>query len=124
MQTGLNMISRRKFIELAGAGIAVGGLPSLRSSLATEMRPTSRIKAIAFDAFPIFDPRPILGMAERLFPGHGDALSAERRMRQFEYSWLPEATYGNSTRLGVWPLHQESSENNRIRCWLGISAAA
>jgi 2-haloacid dehalogenase len=46
------------------------------------------IKAIAFDAFPIFDPRPIFALAEELFPGRGEALSAAWRTRQFEYQWL------------------------------------
>ena len=31
----------------------------------------STIKALAFDTFPIFDPRPIFGLAETLFPGKG-----------------------------------------------------
>jgi 2-haloacid dehalogenase len=49
---------------------------------------TPPIKAIAFDAFPIFDPRPILARAEALFPGQGAELSNAWRTRQFEYTWL------------------------------------
>jgi 2-haloacid dehalogenase len=45
-------------------------------------------KAIAFDAFPIIDPRPIAARAEALFPGHGEDLLAAWRTRQFEYTWL------------------------------------
>jgi 2-haloacid dehalogenase len=33
--------------------------------------PASAIKAIAFDGFVVFDPRPITALAETLFPGHG-----------------------------------------------------
>jgi 2-haloacid dehalogenase len=47
-----------------------------------------KIKAIAFDAFVIFDPRPIVIQAEELFPGHGASLCNEWRIRQFEYTWL------------------------------------
>jgi 2-haloacid dehalogenase len=47
-----------------------------------------RIKAVAFDAFTIFDPRPGNALAERLFPGSGAALINAWRTRQFEYTWL------------------------------------
>jgi 2-haloacid dehalogenase len=47
-----------------------------------------RIKALAFDAFPILDPRSIFERAERLFPGKGVELSNVWRIRQFEYQWL------------------------------------
>jgi len=48
----------------------------------------STIKALAFDTFPIFDPRPIFGLAETLFPGKGTAFSNAWRTRQFEDQWL------------------------------------
>jgi 2-haloacid dehalogenase len=48
----------------------------------------THIKAIAFDAFPIFDPRPISALAEELAPGRGAELVAAWRTRQFEYTWL------------------------------------
>jgi 2-haloacid dehalogenase len=47
-----------------------------------------RFEAIAFDAFPIFDPRPIAARAEEFFPGKGSQLSDLWRTRQFEYQWL------------------------------------
>jgi 2-haloacid dehalogenase len=46
------------------------------------------VKAIAFDAFPVLDPRPVFARAEQLFPGKGGALSEAWRIRQFEYAWL------------------------------------
>ena len=76
--------SRRTFISgLAGASALVM-LPSLLSA------PTSkrRVQAVVFDAFPIFDPRPIFSLAEELYPGHGHALADLWRTRQFEYTWL------------------------------------
>ncbi|MDP4262803.1 MAG: haloacid dehalogenase type II [Bacteroidota bacterium] len=54
----------------------------------TQIFPGNKIKALAFDAFPIFDPRPILALAEELFPGKGQELSNLWRIRQFEYQWL------------------------------------
>ena len=48
----------------------------------------ARFKAVAFDAFPIFDPRPVFALAEALFPGKGTELSNAWRTRQFEYQWL------------------------------------
>jgi 2-haloacid dehalogenase len=45
------------------------------------------VKAVIFDAFPIFDPRPVAALAEELFPGHGAELSDLWRDRQFEYCW-------------------------------------
>jgi 2-haloacid dehalogenase len=46
------------------------------------------IAGLAFDAFTIFDPRPIAVACEREFPGHGAELSMLWRTRQFEYQWL------------------------------------
>ena len=48
----------------------------------------SAIKAVAFDAFAIFDSHSVYRLAERLFPGRGMELSNEWRTRQFEYTWL------------------------------------
>jgi 2-haloacid dehalogenase len=45
-------------------------------------------KAIAFDGFPIIDPRPVAFCAEALFPGRGGPLMEAWRTRQFEYTWL------------------------------------
>ena len=45
-------------------------------------------KAIAFDGFPIIDPRPVALRAEALFPGRGGQLMEGWRTRQFEYTWL------------------------------------
>jgi len=78
-------INRRNFFNLAAAGIVTGVLASTPLAQAAT-RP--KIKAIAFDAFPIFDPRPVFALAEQLFPGRGADLSNAWRTRQFEYQWL------------------------------------
>lgn len=77
--------NRRTFLHLAAAGVSTGLLathPLVRSAT------SKKIKAIAFDAFPIFDPRPVFALAEQLFPGKGAELSNAWRTRQFEYQWL------------------------------------
>ena len=78
-------LDRREFFNLAVAGIAAGLLAST-SQVRAAVRP--KIKAIAFDAFPIFDPRPVFALAEQLFPGKGAELSNAWRTRQFKYQWL------------------------------------
>lgn len=80
-------ISRRNFIGLAAGGVAAGTLLSALPARAIQ----PAIRAVAFDAFPIFDPRPVFLLAEELFPGRGTALSEAWRTRQFEYTWLRTA---------------------------------
>ena len=79
------MLNRRNFLALAAGGAAgsvVGGVAEAAGAA------RSRARAIAFDAFPIFDPRPVFTLAEELFPGQGTELSQAWRTRQFEYTWL------------------------------------
>jgi 2-haloacid dehalogenase len=78
-------VTRREFLGLAVAGLAAGVVTSPASARAAA---ESKIKALAFDAFPIFDPRPVFALAEQLFPGKGAELSNTWRTRQFEYQWL------------------------------------
>ncbi len=78
-------LSRRRFLGFAAAGCTAGIFSAVMPAYAAAGR---QIKAIAFDAFPIFDPRPVLALAERLFPGKGAELSNAWRTRQFEYQWL------------------------------------
>jgi len=78
-------MSRRGFLNLAAAGIATALWAPVGSVHGAAV---SKIRAIAFDAFPIFDPRSVFALAERLFPGKGATLSNAWRTRQFEYQWL------------------------------------
>jgi len=78
-------LNRREFLNLAAAGVITG---LMASSPLARAATSSKIKAIAFDAFPIFDPRPVFALAEQLFPGKGAELSNAWRTRQFEYQWL------------------------------------
>lgn len=75
---------RRDFLGLLTAGGAVAAIsPPAAASVAGK-----RIRAIAFDGFPVFDPRPSARLAESMFPGRGAALVAAWRARLFEYQWL------------------------------------
>jgi 2-haloacid dehalogenase len=78
-------LSRREFLNLVAGGVATGVLLSTPMSQAAT---GPKIKALAFDAFPIFDPRPVFALVEQLFPGKGTDLSNAWRIRQFEYQWL------------------------------------
>jgi 2-haloacid dehalogenase len=81
-------LTRRKFVTFTTGGAALASLHSISQAVAEGPLLRSRIKAVAFDAFPIFDPRPVFGLTEQLFPGKGADLSDEWRTRQFEYTWL------------------------------------
>jgi 2-haloacid dehalogenase len=78
-------LNRRHFLNLAAGTVVTGLLASSPLGLATT-KPT--IKALAFDAFTIFDSRPVFAKAEEFFPGRGAELSTAWRSRQFEYTWL------------------------------------
>jgi 2-haloacid dehalogenase len=78
-------VSRREFLNRVAGGVATG---VLRSTPMSQAATGPKIKALAFDAFPIFDPRPVFALVEQLFPGQGADLSHAWRVRQFEYQWL------------------------------------
>ena len=51
--------------------------------------PAFLIDALVFDAYgTLFDVQSVATLAERLFPGHGMALSQLWRAKQLEYTWL------------------------------------
>ncbi|WP_260739457.1 haloacid dehalogenase type II [Tunturiibacter lichenicola] len=75
--------NRRQFLGAATMLAASALAPRVLSA-----QNRSVIKAVAFDAFAIFDSRPVFDLAEELFPRHGAQLSNEWRTRQFEYTWL------------------------------------
>jgi 2-haloacid dehalogenase len=79
------VIDRRTLLAIGASGLAAAvGSPA--SSRQTSR--WSQIKAVAFDAFPVFDSRPIFRACEEAFPGRGPDLSNAWRTRQFEYQWL------------------------------------
>jgi 2-haloacid dehalogenase len=74
-------LSRRDAIGALALGAAI--LPS-----AARAAPTTFVDAIAFDVFPIFDPRPVGALAKRLFPDRGEALAQQWNAKLFGYAWL------------------------------------
>lgn len=80
-------LDRRELLARTG-GAAAGVLLSPLMA----RPPGAPFRAVAFDAFPVFDPRPVFGLAETLFPGRGAALADAWRTRQFEYQWLRALT--------------------------------
>jgi len=78
------LIGRREFV-MTGLSLAIG--PRQATAVASTGRGPN-VKAIAFDAFVIFDPRSLASLCDALFPGKGNDLISLWRMRQFEYTWL------------------------------------
>lgn len=90
--------NRRTFLGLAATGLAARALGAAGASAGLlagapgrrvgAPNAAPRLKAVAFDAFPVFSPAAVVSRAELLFPGRGAALTDEWRLRQFEYAWL------------------------------------
>ncbi len=68
---------------MTASACAAGGRTPHRAGL--HRRPT---RALLFDGFTVFDPRPVGALAEEFFPGRGADLLDIWRTRQFEYQWL------------------------------------
>ena len=75
---------RRNFLKMVAASTVAG----MMSPIPGWAKATSDIKAIAFDAFPIFDPRPVFGLVKQIFPQQGNQFGQLWRTRLFEYTWL------------------------------------
>ena len=92
-------MSRRSFLELCSAGlfgtVAVACVPRRaigKAAPTTPHAPRSKIQAICFDLFTLFDPRSVVSVAERYVPQGAGELCAEWRNRQFQYSWIRAAS--------------------------------
>jgi len=84
------MHGRRQFLGVL-AGAALG--PAARNVNAGRAArgPRTRIRAVAFDLFTIFDPRSVVAVSETIVGGRARDLCESWRLRQFEYSWLHTA---------------------------------
>jgi 2-haloacid dehalogenase len=91
-------INRRKFVALAAATAIAPATPVRAAS-------DAKIKAVAFDGFPIIDATPVFAKVEEIFPGKGQELSNAWRTRQFEYAWL--RTMGGHY-VDFWQVTEES----------------
>ena len=77
----LSLTSRRSFLRKSAATFVAYPHRGHAASSAP-------LDAIAFDGLVIFDLRPLLVLANELFPGHGKELVNLWSARQFEYAWL------------------------------------
>lgn len=77
------LLPRRDFLQVVAASGTSTVLPHLGRRAAGRS-----IEAIAFDAFPVLDPRDIVGRLETLAPGRGAEFDRAWRARQFQYLWL------------------------------------
>jgi 2-haloacid dehalogenase len=96
------IFNRREFVALAGVAAAVKR-SSDRALSADGVK--TKIKAVAFDGFPIIDPRPVYAKLEEIFPGKGSEFANSWRTRQFEYTWLRTlgGRYAPVEELGAMP---------------------
>jgi len=78
-------VNRRQILKLIAGGAAAG---MFSTSISSQAAISPKIKAVAFDAFPIFNPRPIFSLLKKLFPRKGQELGIAWRKSQFEYQWL------------------------------------
>ena len=124
------MFDRREVLTLAAALAASGALNSARAE--NDARPI--FKAIAFDGFPIIDPRPVFAKCEEMFPNKGSELGNTWRTRLFEYTWL--RTLGRHY-VDFWQVTEESlvfaakargislsatERDQLMQTWLGLKA--
>lgn len=84
------MIARRHILRHGLYGMAGLALSPLAFSAARAAAPQN-IQAVAFDAFPVFDPRPVFKTLQSLFPDRSDALQKHWVAKQFGYTWLRTA---------------------------------
>jgi 2-haloacid dehalogenase len=82
-------LNRRRFVNFTAASAVASFTTPARTAVA---KSEPRVKAIAFDGLVVFDLRPIVALAEQLFPGRGTEVINAWRSRQFEYTWLRTLT--------------------------------
>ena len=79
------LYNRRNFLGFTARVLLASTIYKVPVATAQLSRP---IRAVAFDAFPIFDPRPIFALVKQLYPDKGKEFSNLWRTRIFEYTWL------------------------------------
>jgi 2-haloacid dehalogenase len=79
------IFSRRDVLAMTAAGAAASALIGPSKSAAAS---AATIKAVAFDAFPILDPRSVFAIGKQIYPENGDSFVSIFQTRLFEYQWL------------------------------------
>ncbi|WP_422384693.1 haloacid dehalogenase type II [Roseibium album] len=80
-------MNRRNFLCTAGMGTLAMATFQPLTQLAQAASKDMAIKAIGFDGFPIFDPRPIFTLVRSVFPEHG-GFGKTWFDKIFAYTWL------------------------------------
>lgn len=80
-------MKRRDVLKATSAGALLLASPSPFTKLAKAATEKPDVKAIAFDAFPVFDPRAIFGLVNATFPAHPD-FGKVWFNKIFAYTWL------------------------------------
>jgi 2-haloacid dehalogenase len=78
-------LPRRNFLQTLGGLLAATAFPTPRGRRDVAV---PKIRAVAFDGYAVFDPRPVGAVAESVAPTRGRELMAAWRTRLFEYQWL------------------------------------
>ncbi len=82
-----SMLSRRLLLTTTGLATLSACRRPLHGGNASNFH--DAIRAVVFDGFPIFDPRPILNVVRHIGPQESsDGLAAKFQSRLFEYQWL------------------------------------
>ena len=111
---------RRRFLTLSAGGVATGAaLASPVGSLAFAADHSVKIKAIAFDAFPIFDPRPAFKVVKELFPERGDDLRKAWFRKIFGYTWLRTS---GSRYKNFWHVMEDALQFSAANMGLALTA--
>ncbi len=85
---------RRQFVGMLTGAVAGAALLSAKRARAKAANGGGGYRAVVFDGFTLFDPRPIAALASQLFPEKGAELMNLWRVKQFDYQWL-SALFGH-----------------------------
>ncbi len=113
----LHRMTMTRRMVLRGAGGLVAGAAASRMRAAP--RPGT-IRAVAVDAFVLFDPRPFTQALEAAFPGRGPTLAAGFRTRLFEYGWLRAL---GRRYLDFWQLSEDALDDVAVAEGVALAAA-
>lgn len=109
------LVSRRAMVAgLTGTAAFAAGAPALAANS------RGRVSAIAFDAFPIFNSRPLFALSQATFGAPGNALAKGWLGRIFSYMWMVTAgsRFVDFDTMARTALRQSAADNG-----VGISEA-
>lgn len=118
------LTDRRAFLAAAAAAamtLRAGGEAAAQASRARGAMQGRHPKAVAFDGFPLIDPRPVAARVEEILPGNGERVSDAWRTRQFEYTWLRTLS---GHYVDFWQTTQDALTFAARSLGLSLSAAA